>query len=361
MHQDLLPITLRPPIHTNWGFAVGRGKLPPYVVQVRNKTGRPYLYFQKGRGTARSGARVRLPDDPTSPEFWEAYARLVQLRAPPRNPNQMRELIAAWQASPQWAGMSIKTKALWMGLSRLIVEHWGELEVGGIEPKHVAMLRDEYAGTPAKANNLLRCLGSAISWGIERGYRKDNPVSHVRQFPAGDGYAPWPWEVIEAARTALRPDLWHTVALALYTGQRLADVLAMLWSAISRNGISVRQEKTGKLLLIPLHRDLAAVLEDVPRHAVSVLTNTDRRPWTMNGFQATWRRNKPAEVRDLGLVFHGLRKSAVVTLLEAGCSDAEVAAVTGQSRTMVEHYARMVNQERLARAAILKWERQLNG
>jgi transposase len=51
-----------------------------------------------------------------------------------------------------------------------------------------------------------------------------------------------------------------------------------------------------------------------------------------------------------------LRKSAVVFLLEAGCTDAEVAAITGQSRDMVEHYARQVNQKRLAAAAILKWE-----
>jgi integrase len=63
------------------------------------------------------------------------------------------------------------------------------------------------------------------------------------------------------------------------------------------------------------------------------------------------------QIRERGLVFHGLRKSAVVTLLEAGCSDAEVAAITGQSRQMVEHYARLVNQEHLARSAILKWER----
>jgi hypothetical protein len=43
-------------------------------------------------------------------------------------------------------------------------------------------------------------------------------------------------------------------------------------------------------------------------------------------------------------------------LLEAGCTDAEVSAITGQTREMVVHYARAVNQKRLAAAAILKWE-----
>ena len=61
-------------------------------------------------------------------------------------------------------------------------------------------------------------------------------------------------------------------------------------------------------------------------------------------------------MREAGLVFHGLRKSAVVFLLEAGCTDAEVSAITGQSRRMVEHYARQVNQKKLAAAAVLKWE-----
>ena len=61
-------------------------------------------------------------------------------------------------------------------------------------------------------------------------------------------------------------------------------------------------------------------------------------------------------LREQKCVFHGLRKSAVVMLLEAGCTDAEVSAITGQTRDMVVHYARAVNQKRLAAAAILKWE-----
>lgn len=66
-------------------------------------------------------------------------------------------------------------------------------------------------------------------------------------------------------------------------------------------------------------------------------------------------------LREAGLVFHGLRKLAVVFLLEAGSTDTEVPAITGQSRAMVEHYARQVNQKKLAAAAVLKWEASLDG
>jgi len=132
----------------------------------------------------------------------------------------------------------------------------------------------------------------------------------------------------------------------------------MRWDAISGGLLAVKQGKTGKRLAIPLHKDLRAVLDTIPKRAVTILTSAEGTPWTPDGFQTSWRKHRPAVVVEKGLVFHGLRKSAVVTLLEAGCTDAEVSAITGQSRAMVEHYARMVNQEKLARSAILRWENQ---
>ncbi|MEJ2125690.1 MAG: hypothetical protein P8Y47_13055, partial [Alphaproteobacteria bacterium] len=83
-------------------------------------------------------------------------------------------------------------------------------------------------------------------------------------------------------------------------------------------------------------------------------------PWA-SGFKAAWQTtmNTPAFIsfRERRLVFHGLRKSAVCMLLESGCTDGEVAAITGQSREMIQHYSIMVNQRRFKRSAILRWER----
>src|SRR5207253_1724489 len=122
----------------------------------------------------------------------------------------------------------------------------------------------------------------------------------------------------------------------------------------------VEQEKTGKKLWIPMHAELKRVLAKVPRYCDSVLTNSRGEAWTENGFHTAWQRQMRAEalapLRKQKCVFHGLRKSAVVMLLEAGCTDAEVAAITGQSREMVVHYAQQVNQRKLAAAAVLKWE-----
>lgn len=162
--------------------------------------------------------------------------------------------------------------------------------------------------------------------------------------------------------------MWHAAALALYTGQRLSDVMAMRWKDLKGDVVRLQQGKTKKRLAIAMHKDLVTLLAELDalrdaatkRDDDTVLVNTRGKPWTPDGFKASWQAQLDIEelapLRERSLVFHGLRKSAVVFLLEAGCTDAEVAAITGQSRDMVEHYARQVNQRRLAAAAVLKWE-----
>jgi hypothetical protein len=225
-------------------------KLPPYVRQVRNKIGRPYLYFQRGRGTARAGGLHRLPDDPKSPEFWEEYARISGLPVQRPSTRSVAALVAAWQASPEWHELAPKTQEEYTRYCARIIEAWGPLEVAGIEPRHVLMLRDRYAATPAAANHMIRTLGSMLSWSVPRGWRPDNPCRDVPHLKIGEGYEPWPWDVTVEARQDLAesyPPLSRAIWLSLYTGQRAGDTLAMRWDAVRDGHISVHQLTDGRL------------------------------------------------------------------------------------------------------------------
>lgn len=330
--------------------------LPDYVFSVRAR-GRTYIYFQRGRSTPLAGPRVRLPDDPRSLEFWEAYRKLAGLDPVPKgvNPKSFAALIEAFKGSPEFSEKSAATQRQYARHCQLFVSWWGDLEVSGLLPAHVLKARDRLRATPAEANGVIRSLSALLSWSVPRGFRSDNPCEHVRKLKTGDGWSPWPWEMIEWARENCPPWMWHAIALAVYTGQRQADVLAMRRSIRTDGLIAVKQSKTGTELLIPIHRELAAVIAEMPAEALTYL-NRNGRPWNQESFRTAWQREVPRQIKDAGLVFHGLRKSAVVTLLEAGCTDAEVAAITGQSRQMVEHYARRVNQQKLAKRAILRWE-----
>ena len=78
-------------------------------------------------------------------------------------------------------------------------------------------------------------------------------------------YPPWPWDAIEHFATHARAGLWQAAALALFSGQRLADVLKVKWSDIENSLICVRQGKTGKTVWVPVHRRLAVILSTIPR------------------------------------------------------------------------------------------------
>ena len=359
--------------------------LPPHVHRTVRR-GHEYFAFHPFRGTKRAGQRVPLPGAPQNvdgslnTEWWARYRQLAGDVPAEMRPGTFAALQAAFQSSPEWAGFAETTRTEWTRYLAYVNRAWGETRVDGFQPRHVLELRDAYAdmppappavpdkpledylSRPAAANNLLRAFSAMIAWSIPRGWRSDNPCDHVPKFKGGDGYAPWAWDEIEIFKTVAAQRFIDALSLALYTGQRLGDVLAMRWSDIRDAMIAVTQEKTDTKLWIPIHRDLDRELKRLQRSRVSVtiLTTSDGTPWTKDGFKASWQAQMNVEelavLRERRRVFHGLRKSAVVFLLEADCTDAQVAAITGQSREMVEHYARQVNQLRLAASAVLKWE-----
>jgi integrase len=347
-------------------------KLPPHVHAVKAR-GRYYYYFQRHRGTNREAAgRVKLPGYPANSdgtpnaEWWEAYRRCAGEPLSKPVAGTFKALIEAYRNSPEWGELSARTRTTYGRYLNEVENKWGGLRAAGVEPRHVLALRDLKAETPAAANYIVRVLSAMLTWSIPRRYRQDNPCKHVKMLKGGDGYEPWGWEqIIHFRENVSKRELWWAAALVLYSGQRQGDGVAMLWNDVSDGSISVVQQKTGKKLRIPMHRDLRGILLEIPKRAVTILSNTRGQPWTTDGFRTSWGkeldRDAMMPIRRAGLVFHGLRKSAVVFLLEAGCTDGEVSAITGQTRQMVEHYGRQVNQKKLAASAVLKWEASDNG
>ncbi|MBS0243671.1 MAG: tyrosine-type recombinase/integrase [Proteobacteria bacterium] len=361
-------------ILTSQEWSVGRPRkarygLPSHIHVVRAK-GREYFYFQLRRGERSAGDRTKIPGHPfdesgnPNESWWAAYRNAAGVVEDERHgkPGTFAVLIVDFKQSPEWKALSDGTRREWEPLLERVKDAWGDLAVKGIETRHVLALRDKWAATPARTNNMLRALSSMLSWSVPRGWTKLNVAMDVKKLKGGEGYAPWPWDAIDLLQTKARPEMWQAAALALYTGQRQGDVLRMARGDIEGELVSVEvvQRKTKKQLWIPIHKNLKPILAELGKADGPLLRDPRGDAWDEQRFRASWQREMNRKefvgVRERGLVFHGLRKSAVVMLLEAGATDAEVAAVTGQSREMVEHYARQVSQKKLAAAALLKWE-----
>lgn len=81
-------------------------------------------------------------------------------------------------------------------------------------------------------------------------------------------------------------------------------------------------------------------------------------PWTGDGFRSSWRKAR-TNAGVVGVTFHDLRGTAVTRLAIAGCTEAEIATITGLSlqgvRTILDqHY--LNRDPELAKNAILKLE-----
>ena len=119
----------------------------------------------------------------------------------------------------------------------------------------------------------------------------------------------------------------------------------MRWSNIEEGAVWVRQSKTSKELWVPILPELQAALDAASRHSVFILTNErGANQWSYRGASAAVRKVRE-KIGALDYDIHSWRYNAACELLEAGCGDDLIAAVTGQSPAMVQHYTKKVRQK----------------
>jgi integrase len=121
-----------------------------------------------------------------------------------------------------------------------------------------------------------------------------------------------------------------------------------------RDGLlHIRQQKTGTEITIPVHPTLAAILAGSPGGHLSFLTTGSGKPFSTAGFGNLFRdwcnqAGLPAHCSS-----HGLRKAACRHLSEAGCSEHQIAAISGhESLAEVRRYTRAASRTIMARDAM---------
>jgi len=283
----------------------------------------------------------------------------VPRRAKPRT---LDSLITEYRASQDFTRLSQGSKRVYLRAMDLIGGAYGEAAIDALRRRHVLVLRDSLSETPAIANQMLVAFSVLMNFAIDREYRGDNPAFRVKKMRVGE-YEAWPHEAIDFALDNLPEVHCRAILLALYTGQREGDCIAMQWSNWDGAGIHCLQQKTKAKLWIPCHSKLNAALAEWKRSAtaVTILTNSDGLPWAGKSFPTGFSREMKKHKFLAQYQFHGLRKSAAAFLAEAGCSTLEIMSITGhRTLSMVEHYTKQADQRSRASAAILKLERNRN-
>jgi len=328
------------------------------VKRLADGSTRVYYYAWRGG--------PRLEGSPGSPEFLADYYRAVAERPVERRGKRetVEALVGAYLDSQDFLKLRDRTRADYLKLTKAIVKEFGDMPQSALSDKRTRGefldWRDKLAKkSPRQADYAWVVLARVFSWAKNRGKIETNPCEKGGR--TYDGARPdkvWRDEEEQAFRKKASTQLALAYDLAVWTGQRQGDLLALTWTAYDGEKIRLRQSKTGAYVVIPVFSKLKALLDATPKRAVTILTTQAGLSWTADGFRASWGKALvKAGIR--GLTFNDLRGTAVLRFALSGCTVPEIATITGHSIKDVQsildaHY--LHRDVELAESAVRKLE-----
>lgn len=288
----------------------------------------------------------RLIGEPGTPEFVASYnAAVATRRAEPSG--RFNRLLDTFLDSTEFRNdLAERTKDDYRRIIGRIRAKFGSMPLAAVEDRRARGVfkawRDELAlKSVRQADYTWTVLARVLSVCKDRGIIASNQCEKGgRLYNSDRAEIIWAAEDIETFCKAASAELQFAMLLALWTGQRIGDLRKLTWSAYDGAYIRLRQSKGGRRVAIPVGKVLKVALDKAKesrRSSTHILCTTRGvRPWTADGFGASWRKAYKRSGLAPGLHFHDLRGTAVTRLALAGCTVPEIASITGHSLKDVE-------------------------
>lgn len=331
------------------------------IKKLSDGTKRTYYYAWRGG--------PRLEGEPGSREFSASFQKAAADHREKglADKANVSFLVDRYLDSQDYLKLAPRTRSDYRKIADVITTKFGDLAIAALAIKRVRVnfldWRDELAkASPRQADYAWTVLARIFSWSVARGHIDHNPCTKGgRIYDGNRAENVWLPEHEKAFLEKASPAITLAMTLALWTGQRQGDLLALTWFAYDGECLRLRQSKTGVRVTIPVGGPLKVLLDarrgDAPKDG-KILLNSAGEPWTADGFRVSWRKTC-IRAKVTGLTFHDLRGTAVTHLFAAQCSEAEVATITGHSLQDVQsildanYFSRDIG---LARSGIAKLE-----
>lgn len=337
------------------------------VVYLKRATSKGRVYFYN---TGITGKGSNYGSDQAAAEARFAEWKTSQIPATLIGGLTLGDVIQSYyQTDAFLKDIKPRTRELYRGYAeQLRATDLARRPLDTIDIEVVRALQDALKDQPSKCYQTLAVLQTVLSHAIGRKLIKGpNPVAGIKRkdrvrSPARTTI--WTPEQIDAFLAAARPSLRLAAQLLLYTAQRPSDVLALTRGQIDERGgrlfISLRQQKTGTLVGLPVSRRLEVALRERladPGGGMMLVPSPTGLAWTRRNFSRAWDQARkraglpPLQRRDL-------RRTAVVNLALAGCTITDIASITGHSTTSIDAMLKIYLPHRIeiATAAIAKWD-----
>jgi integrase len=206
---------------------------------------------------------------------------------------------------------------------------------------------------PGTVNRELDTLKSILAKAVEWGKLLESPARGVKRLKVDNRRTriltePEQQTLLPACPRKLRA----IVLLALTTGARIGELLALRWDQCEDGYLTFLETKNGKARRIPISPTIAAVLAAQPQMHAWVFTNARRKkpaPYTVNGVAHVFARAVTrAGITTGDVTLHTLRHTALSRMIASGFDDHTVKAISGHSSTrMLERYTHPTEERKI--------------
>lgn len=337
---------------------------PHIVWRVSGGIRRPFYRLVWTEGGKRRAREIMISAAPDTPEFDAEYWSIRSGKSPKLAPKlpatSWRNLVTEYRSSAKYKRLKQSTKQSYDRVIEQILQKNAEKDVTSMTRAQVRAMHQKYSDTPRKADwyvqvvsLLLNFAAKTLDWPIV------NVAEGIELYGKQREFEPWPdWMV---SRLAEAPENVRTVSELIFgTGQRPNAAILMRHDHFRGEWMDVQDEKGGERFEVYCPDELRAYISGLPKRGAFVLAKNLTEPLGYNSIEKkfrAWRRTLGDSAAPYSL--HGLRKLAIIRLAEAGCTDAQIQAITNQSPEMVGYYRRKANRKALSKSA--RTERGQNG
>ena len=328
---------------------------PQHLHREINRHGTPVWFVRIGHGP-----RTRVRSDFGTPEFEVEYqaalAGMPVRKSKDKATGTLAWLVDRYRETNAWTSLALETRQRRESIFLTVLDKSGHQPFNRITKAAIVAGRERR--TLFQAKHFMDTMRGLFKWAVEAGEAKVDPTAGVAypKLPDTDGFPPWDEEDVAAYEKrwpiGTRERVW--LDMLLYTGLRRGDAVRIGKQHV-RNGIAtIKTEKTGTEVTIPILPVLAETLAAGPCGDLAFIISKWGKPFHKHSFGNAF----AAAARKAGIKgksAHGLRKLGATRAANAGASTLQLKAIFGwTSDRMAEVYTKKADRRRLAADAMHK-------
>lgn len=324
----------------------------PYVQKFKDRHGKVRTYYR------RNGMRQTIEGVPGSANWLSRYMRIhesFEAKASVVPDHETFEFaVQDYLDTSRFRSLAENSKSVYRRILDKLRLEFGSERVADFTRGDIIKIRDAIAArSPSKAMATVNVLRVVFDRACDIDTIVRNPAKGIRN-PVGLKPKPhrkWTDAELNMFRERAQPHVRRAMLVLLHTGLRCSDALKLKRDVLTGNGISLMTQKTSAEVFIPISDELRSEFErKMPVESVLMIHGGRGQAMTRHGLLAMFRR----EFERLGIgkadqpTTHGLRKNAVVALIEAGAEEQSISAITGQSISTIRYYGQEYKRETVA-------------